>query len=1056
LGENLKYIFILLLVTVSILQLGCQKNSRLTEFFNSLEEHVGIISHRPQTKKNFIAVVKLKNPALLEKAQWDESKNLIVDAELKKAIDLEQAEVEKELQKLSSQIQIIFRYKMVLNGFAIVAPIELQEKLKSYLQISYLESNGIFTRPEVFTSSTEKVLNFEQTSVKWIGALSYHEKNIKGQNLKVGIIDTGIDFTHQMLGGDGNIETFKNMNPSNPTELFPNKKVVGGIDLAGTDYDTSSGDFNRHVPKPDINPMDEGGHGTHVAGTVAGQGDGVNTYDGVAPEAQLYAIKVFGKEGSTGDATVIAALEYAADPSGKGTGEGRLDVVNMSLGSPYGTPHVLYSEAIRNLVVGGRVFVVASAGNSGPRDFIVGSPSINDQAFSVAASVDNMDHNWKFDAVRFLTSSNEELLAEAIQGSLSKPISEIENIFGELFYIGLADKDLSLEQKESLRGKVALIDRGVVAFSEKIKRAFEAGAVGVVVVNNQASAPIPMGGEGNWDIPAIMITQTLGQKIKKAMNDGMVQVYFKTDKKIEKPELIDTITGFSSKGPRSYDGFFKPEISAPGSNIISADMGKGREAVKMSGTSMAAPHVAGVVALLKQAHPDLSDNELKSLMMGKAKIIKNDKGEYYPLSLQGAGRIQINLDTKLEIVSSTPALSLGIINLESKKRIKSNIQIKNISKQAKKLKIEFQGSSGISMKGPSEVTVSSTGELNLPIFFELDESKLKAAFQELEGFLKISSDEVELLRIPMLALVKKISNISADQLLIRATSVMDSTGASTELSLKNNGIHVGEVQLFNHLGSDQRKMDPTQNKLLSRECDLQSVGYRIVEKESEKLLQVAVKLYEPLTSWNSCEVTVLIDKDGDQIADQELAGFALENVKGLSSGSNDAQFYSTLLDAKKVRDLRLQFEKQSQDFSDKKSDKKPTENYKSAVIDQRPMTTYDYSTVVILEANINQLATKPSGELSIKVATLFNEASAVEGDDYLTDWMPLTINPISQSYLDLPEKVILLPGESKTLDFVKGEGNEKLLIYYPQNKTVRSEIIEDQQSQILNPIFALP
>jgi subtilisin family serine protease len=125
--------------------------------------------------------------------------------------------------------------------------------------------------------------------------------------------------------------------------------------------------------------LDEATHGTHVAGTVAGLGDGVNTYDGVAPDAALYAIKVFGAKGGTSDEVVIAALEYAADPTGDLSFQQQLDVVNLSLGSNYGNPHIMYNHAIKNLVRGGTV-VVASGGNSGDSSYIVGAPGISDDA----------------------------------------------------------------------------------------------------------------------------------------------------------------------------------------------------------------------------------------------------------------------------------------------------------------------------------------------------------------------------------------------------------------------------------------------------------------------------------------------------------------------------------------------------------------------------------------------------------------------------------------------------------------------------------------------------
>ena len=529
----------------------------------------GIFSNRPQNNiKQTILLLKMQSPPLLAALSEDHK----VDEQLAAQIEKEQSTFIQRLQRLSSEIRVLFKYRMVLNAITIVAPVQYRSQILSVPGIQMVEPSGIFTRPASLEGPAGLIETLsDNNSVQFIGADKAHEKGIRGQGMRVGIIDTGIDYTHAMLGGTGAEGLYKTLDAAQGNNYFPNKKIVGGIDLVGTNYDAGADRFDLRIPKPDGNPLDEAGHGSHVAGTIGGIGDGVNTYSGVAPDASLYAIKVFGAGGSTSDEVVIAGFEYAADPNGDMKLDDQLDVVNLSLGSSYGTSHSMYSEAVANLSRGGTV-VVASAGNSGEQEYIVGSPGTSPDAISVAAGIDGMTHNWKFDAVKFLYADQQFEVAEAIEGPASKKISEAGDIQGNIVYVGLANEDFSPEQKEQIKGKVALIDRGVKPFLEKLTRVAQAGAIGAVMVNNQDGDPFPMGMAGGADkpveIPALMIRKSLGQKIKEQLANAEVQIHFKSDVQLEKPELIDTIADFSSKGPRSEDALLKPEITAPGQSVI--------------------------------------------------------------------------------------------------------------------------------------------------------------------------------------------------------------------------------------------------------------------------------------------------------------------------------------------------------------------------------------------------------------------------------------------------------------------------------------------------------
>ena len=817
----------------------------------------------------------------------------------------------------------------------------------------------------------------------------------------------------------------------------------------GTEFDSAAALPAKRIPHPDDNPMDEGGHGSHVAGTVAGLGDGVKTYSGVAPEAQLYAIKVFGAEGSTSDEVVIAALEYAANPARDGSLNGQLDVVNLSLGSGYGNPHILYAEAIRNLSNAGTA-VVISAGNSGNENFIVGAPGTSDEAISVAASIDDMEHNWKFAAVRFTNTGAKEYVAEAIEGSISKPIADAGAVSGELVFVGNASQDLDAETAAKVKGKIAFIDRGVVTFAEKVKRAVAAGAIGVVVANNVAGEAFAMGGDGKFDIPAIMITQGLGDQLKTDLKAGAVRIDYQTPLLIEKPEFIDTITGFSSKGPRSVDGFFKPEISAPGSDIISAEKGGGKAGVKMSGTSMAAPHMAGVAALIKKAHPELSSAEMKSVLMGTSKNIFAKKDERYPLSRMGAGRVQVD-KAHAAIVATEPAsISLGLVNVQSKKTVPAVLKVKNLKEQTRVLSLSLEDAAkGLSLKSVADVKLAGKASVQLALKLTLDTTAAGAA-AEMDGFIVLKDGKEVVLRVPVLAVVQHISQLTVGDVKVHA-SVGDAEGAAADLEVKNVAGAKGSLLLFNLLGTDGRKQAGVKNPFVSNACDLESVGYRIVTRKQEKILQVALKMYQPVTSWSQCEVSVLIDTNRDGEAEQELAGMSLGAIPG--SGTAKPGFGSYLLNAAKARDLRRQFE-----AAVASGDTKAKEDYSSALLAAQPMTTYDVSTVAILEAPISELAVRENGVLGIKVLSSHYESAPGEVDDVLgglkNQWLAVSTNENDQAFKDLPEFTEIAAGASSVfVDLTKGAGAESLLVLAPQNARSQSNAIKDSQSKILKAVY---
>jgi minor extracellular serine protease Vpr len=999
-------------------------------------------SMRQQSPTQYLGMVQLKLPALLAVAKTVNGK-AVVNQELKAAIIDEQEEVISRLKALSPDVKIVATYKMVLNAIAFTAPSEVSAQIEAIEGVNRLLESSAFLRPQAITTSEvvaklNAAIN-EKNSVTFIGADKVHKKGVTGNAMTVGVIDTGIDYTHSMLGGPGKKEIFKDINPDTDNDYFPNEKVVGGVDFVGSKYSAGGNTLEQTVPVRDNNPIDEGGHGTHVAGSVAGIGDTVLSYSGVAPEAKLYALKVFGANGSTSDIAVIQALEYAADPTEKLDPNNRLDVVNLSLGGGFGKPKILYTEAVKNLTKAGTI-VVASAGNSGDNPYITGAPATSDEAISVAASIDDMAQNIEFPAIA-LTINGEERLLQAYSGSTTAPI-EASNISGSLVYLGNGADAISDEVKAQAKGQIALMDRGVVNFDVKLKLAQELGATGVVMVNNADGNPISMGGEGKFPFPGVMITKADGAATKAALASGVaVSFNFSTGKVILRHDLIDTITDFSSRGPRTIDSLIKPEISGPGSNVISAEMGGGNQPVQMSGTSMSGPHLAGVMALMRQAFPTASVQELKARVLNNSKILMNGN-TYLSVARQGAGRVQVEKAYNATVIAMPATLSLGEVAVASKKTIAKKVVLTNTSDkdvifttrtiQSKNIAVSVQGSLKVKAKSSQQLVIS----------FTLTREDASLNNIEADGFVILTNtDETQQINLPFLAVINKVSAISASDLVTHTVSEADRAGSEVTVTLTNNSESSGDALIFNLLGKDDKKIINTDNHSSTNICDLESAGIRIIERtvngQSVKMLQVGVKLYDKLTFWQPCDISLQIDSNNDGIADQELLGIQANYIAGISKAS----MASVLLDAGAARSLRLAYELSTE------AEKK--ENYVEAIQDLNPMIFFNHSNVAVIETNLALINRGKNDKVGIKLAVTHLEADS-KGDDFLAShgekWQKLNLTEGALAFYDMPEGVTVKENDLRKVSMRRGLGNMRALILYPHNAPVG---LQDKQSQIL-------
>jgi minor extracellular serine protease Vpr len=461
--------------------------------------------------------------------------------------------------------------------------------------------------------------------------IAQNELGLSGQGVRVAIMDTGIDYDHPDLGGC----------------FGAGCRVEVGWDFVGDAYnnDASSPTYNP-VPVPDPLPDDCNGHGTHVAGIVGASG-GVT---GVAPQVTFGAYRVFGCDGSTSADIMIAAMErILADGA---------HVLNMSIGSAFQWPNYPTAQAADRLVNRG-IVVVASAGNSGANGTWASSaPSLGQKVISVASFVNLTSKSPIFR----ISPDGFAIPYSPANGGAPIPFSGTFAI-ERAGTTTAALEACSALPAGSMAGKIALIRRGTCTFYVKAMNAQNAGAIGVVLYNNTTGTLTPaVAGTPPVTIPVVMITQADGAVINSRLDAGPVDLTW-TAETISTPlATANTIASSSSYG-MSPDLTLKPDIGAPGANIRSTYPLERNGYANLSGTSMAAPHVAGAVALLLEARPRTPSNAVAGILQNSASPRlwwgNPALGLFDNTHRQGAGMLQI-VDAIESAGRVTPAkLSLG-------------------------------------------------------------------------------------------------------------------------------------------------------------------------------------------------------------------------------------------------------------------------------------------------------------------------------------------------------------------------------------------------------------
>ncbi|MGI9221101.1 MAG: S8 family serine peptidase [Woeseiaceae bacterium] len=618
-------------------------------------------SEEPATRKVYI--VQLKEPSAA--AYHAQSRSLASKAGVQSSqFNKAQPEIQaytaqlaqtqdRVFAKAGPDAEMVYRYQYGLNGFAANMHPSQAHKLEAQPEVLKVWEDEI--RPLV----TNHSLNFLELFDADNGLRG--ASNLDGKDVVIGVIDSGIAPEHPALQdtreadrpsmclSDWAENTFlglwlcRRYDKRDDLVVFEPLEGWEGTCQAGEQFETT--DCNNKIIGAQYfsagaeatGPIDAGeimsardvdGHGTHTATTAAGNrvkasifGSFISRIDGVAPGARISVYKACWLR--PGDMRASCNTSDLANAIDAAVADG-VDIINYSVGSSQVEVSAPDDIALMAATKAG-VFTVVAAGNDGPNRSTIGSPAGGPWVITAGAST--RDGNSTSEAMEVLTPTTIAGLYVAKEANFTPTLESVGPIEDSLVLVDdgtdtESDACEALVNGNDVADKIAFIQRGGCDFEVKLANAEDAGAIAAIVYNIAGDPIVMNGDEGVVDIPAVMIGQADGNLILAEL-DRLPDVTVKLDKNLflEERDTGNTMGSFSSRGLGPVVNIIKPDVTAPGVNILAGftpdaiNATKGENFAYLSGTSMSTPHIAGVAALLLQANPDWSPSAMKSALM---------------------------------------------------------------------------------------------------------------------------------------------------------------------------------------------------------------------------------------------------------------------------------------------------------------------------------------------------------------------------------------------------------------------------------------------------------
>ncbi|HET6602858.1 MAG TPA: S8 family serine peptidase [Xanthomonadaceae bacterium] len=784
-----------------------------------------------------------------------------------------------------------YRYTMVLNGVAVDVPVTEVNRIGTVPGVKRVH------RPEFITTQLDRSVPFTRApelygGVAETGPFDDLREGYEGQGIHISVIDTGIEWHHEMFGGD---LTPPRLGVLPSSVLVPeNKKVV------------------YQIPFGDPVVEDGFGHGTHVASTAGGYlghaagADGVPlTADdvplhGVAPQTRLHSYSVCSTILSTisglglpnplggcRSETILLSLEDSVSRRTlTGFPKPFAHVINLSLGSPNGNPNGASAIAASNAALAGSI-VVAAAGNSGNVPGIVGSPSVGTHVISVAASTDpGAAAAWFTDVLT--PDGRQDIKVFPMAGTPAPAAGGISEQ-----YVYVAGATTVAQWPASVVGKIALVRNGGAAlFAETANNGALAGARAVLMISNTENATAVFG-----TIPAATIKPADADYLISLMDTTPVNGTVSTQQiRLEAATgaFQAEVAGFSSRGPVSGFGQVKPDLSAPGVNILAAvppasllgALGATANGVNygaVSGTSMASPHVAGIAAQVKQANPSWTPDMVRTALINTATPMRDGNnnpdsfGSHNPtIHSQGGGLVDAFraanarammgvLGDGIErpgILGSHSFANVPVLNNQCVSNEGVQAVLRDVRGQAGGYTLRVENNRGLELPGvralvsPATVNVPANGQATFTASLELDSDAFAGeSLAEFQWYVVAErSDGSETLSMPVY---------------FRAVNSQPAIGggAIVESRQYNGVIGAGVSEVSDQLGTDKTYLDVP--------IEIDSGSFRMVlQLEADAVTNSA---YPDLDLF-------LLDPDGNQIGSSGNPG-GVESIDAPLSGA---------------------------------------------------------------------------------------------------------------------------------------------------------------------------